>query len=542
MALSITTTWEVQTGGNDTNNGGAFDPGQNAGMFTDGAATSANTSAPVFTSASYNFVAGDVGAWVYLSSGSTGATVAGGWYKISSVASNAATLNGTIGQGVLKTTFLPTTVVGCANGASPTVITWSIDYSQQAAVQFTYTDLASVGAGLLVSSVAKPFAKQQVGNCIVITGGTNFNTGRYVITSVAAGVATVVGATNITSAAGISGTGGQGGAVAGIGVIGGVIVAGNRVSVKSGTYSITSATANISGGTFQPTIGFILVGYNVNRGDLGTAPILQASGINTATIIKTINNTSVAVINIVIDGQSLTSIRGFDMNTGYTYLCVGKNLTNSAFITSAGQSNNYYACSATGCSTQPAFVIGKGAYNCESYSNTSAGFSSGFDIVGCLSYNNSGATTDGFINANDRTFILNCTAYGNGRDGFRATNDRGSVLSNCLSESNTGFGFNFTATSNGIFSNCSAYNNTGGNKSTSGSTGVFFETGFITGTSSFFVNAASSNFALNNTAGGGATVRGSVFTYPSGNTISYLDIGATQHKDSGGSGSGFFYS
>ncbi len=91
-------------------------------MFTSGAATSANTASPVFTDINYNFASTDVGAWVYMSSGTTGATVAGGWYKIVSVASNAATLNGTIGQAVLKTTLSPSTVIGCANGASPTVI------------------------------------------------------------------------------------------------------------------------------------------------------------------------------------------------------------------------------------------------------------------------------------------------------------------------------------------------------------------------------------------------------------------------------------
>ena len=35
MALSASTIWEVETGGSDTANGGAFDPSQTAGMFTD---------------------------------------------------------------------------------------------------------------------------------------------------------------------------------------------------------------------------------------------------------------------------------------------------------------------------------------------------------------------------------------------------------------------------------------------------------------------------------------------------------------------------
>src|SRR6185436_12524208 len=242
--LSSTTLWEVEATGDDTNNGGAFDPGQTAGMFTDGAATSANTASPVFTSASYNFVAGDVGAWLFIGAGTNWTK---GWYKIASVASNAATLSAAIGaavqsSGATTSPIVPSTVIGCATTASPTGATWSIDYSQQASARFTYTDLASAGAGLTVSSAAKPFAKQHVGNSIVITGGTNFTAGRYVIASVAATVATVVGPGNITTGAGASGTGGLGGALASPGLPGGVMVSHNQVFVKTGSYTVASAS------------------------------------------------------------------------------------------------------------------------------------------------------------------------------------------------------------------------------------------------------------------------------------------------------------
>ena len=90
MALGGTTIVEVQTGGSDSANGGCFDPGKvSAGGFTDGAATSATGNSPVFSSASYNFVAGDVGAWLYIDSGTNWIP---GWYQIASVASNVATI------------------------------------------------------------------------------------------------------------------------------------------------------------------------------------------------------------------------------------------------------------------------------------------------------------------------------------------------------------------------------------------------------------------------------------------------------------------
>jgi hypothetical protein len=214
MAISANVIFDVRTGGSDTANGGAFDPSVTAGMFTDGAATVATGNSPVFTSASYNFVAGDVGAWVYVSSGTNWTA---GWYEIASVTANAATLKAAIGESRLMVSLVPwsvNTVAGCATVASPTGATWTIDYSQQNAAQFSYTDLASAGAGLTVSSAAFPFARHQVGNMLVIASGTNFTAGNYIIASVAAGVATVTGAANITSGVGASGVGGLGGAMA----------------------------------------------------------------------------------------------------------------------------------------------------------------------------------------------------------------------------------------------------------------------------------------------------------------------------------------
>ncbi len=58
-------------------------------------------------------------------------------------------------------------------------------------------------------------------------------------------------------------------------------------------------------------------------------------------------------------------------------------------------------------------------------------------------------------------------------------------------------------------------------------------TGFITGSASFFAAAASGNFALTNNAGGGALLRaaGIPGLFPRGLTQGYLDIGAAQHAD-----------
>jgi hypothetical protein len=59
------------------------------------------------------------------------------------------------------------------------------------------------------------------------------------------------------------------------------------------------------------------------------------------------------------------------------------------------------------------------AYSCTAIANTITGFQAATTgcLVGCLSANNTGATTDGIIGAAGAT-IWACTSYGNGRHGF----------------------------------------------------------------------------------------------------------------------------
>ncbi len=515
MALASTTIWEVRTTGDDTNGAGAFDPSKvSAGGFTDGAATAANTSAPIFTSASYNFTANDVSAWLYIDSGTSWIP---GWYFITSVASNAATLSAAIGAGVLAGNASMSTVVGCATVASPTGAKWTIDYSQQAAALQTYTDLASAGTGLTVSSALKPFARQQVGNAIVITGGTNFNAGRYVIASVAAVtfVATVVGPTNITTGAGASGTGGLGGALASGGKAAGLVGGNQFVFVKNGTYTITSATTNIAGGvwgngTFGVNVAFI--GYGTNRTILNadTKPLIQyQAALSTATF----TNSGFSFVNLALDGTNQTAAKLAGGN-GVFWRC-----SFTGFNT-AGGGNATIECVAT---ANSAAVFGAPCVACEAYANTATPFSgAGVMSFNCLSYNNTGASTDGFFNG----YQINCVAYGNGRNGFNSS--LGAV--NCHAEANTGIGFAVTAPSI-VLRSCSGYNNTGGLVTASS---VSLQQGTVTVTDgSVFTNAGSSDFSLNATALRGALLRaaGIPGVFPRGLTTGFLDIGAVQHAD-----------
>lgn len=229
-------------------------------MFTDGAATSATGSSPVFSSVSYTFLSSDIGAYLFIGAGTNWLV---GWYKIAGVSAGNATLDAAAGHSTMLNGFLRLTA-GAASTASPTGATWSIDYSQQDAAQFAYTDLVSAGSGSTVTSVAHPFGQQQVGNGLQVTAGTNFTAGVYVLASISGVTATVIGAAALTTGVGAAGVGGLGGGFATVAQAVSSYVTGTTVwlSGGSGDYTVTAAqtvTAGASSITFR--------GYGTMRGD-----------------------------------------------------------------------------------------------------------------------------------------------------------------------------------------------------------------------------------------------------------------------------------
>lgn len=550
MALSPTTILEVESGGSDTANGGAFDFGQTAGMFTDLAATLATGAAPVVTSASYAFVAGDVNKWIFIAIGTNWTP---GWYQIASVSAGAATVNATIGQAVLAApTITPTTVVGCATTASPTGGTWSMDYSQQTAAQITYTDLATTGTGLVVTSVLNPFNKQHVGNCLVVTGGTNFNVGRYVIVSVNAAThaATVVGPTNISTGIGATGTGGLGGAFASPAKACSILLAAMRMFVKIGTYPVTTASTNVAAGCMSITVNTVTrEGYNTYRGDCTlnaalTRPTIIASGISAFTLLNA-TGTNGYTRNFIFDGAGLTSSRGLVIAGDNVWNVLSQNCTNSAFFTTGGNAANLSNCRATGCSTQPAGSFSSSAVidSCFFDTNTvtAINLTSSAYISDTVIANNTGATSDGILTASIM-FMKNVTIYGSGRDGVRF-NSSPQWAMNVYIEGCVGVGFNATSSAPIVdLSSCAAYNNgtnvsiaTATNAKTSSTPGV------VILPSSGLTNPAAGDYSPNNTVGAGALLRNTGFpgVFPLSTTTGYEDIGAVMHLGSAGGGSGY---
>lgn len=178
----------------------------------------------------------------------------------------------------IRTTGASTNGGGFVTGAS------GVDYSQQAAAQYSLTGLTTAGAAALIATTSA--AADMVGNIIQITAGTNFTVGWYQILSVVVGVSITVDR-NATTGVGAAGTGSIGGAFA----FGGsnedaffeTMVGGNICYIKAGTHTngaiITIAAA---GGASAP---IKVIGYNATRGDNptgATRPII-ATAANTFT-------------------------------------------------------------------------------------------------------------------------------------------------------------------------------------------------------------------------------------------------------------------
>lgn len=313
------------------------------------------------------------------------------------------------------------------------------------------------------------------------------------------------------------------------------LAAGDIVNIGPGTYTLSTSTPNVAGGP-----------VNISGESEDSSPIIfQAEDSNDKPVIDAGVQTGISIfsigtyggalrcIDLVVDGQDGAGNKGFslDKTAGSAFRC-------RAVDCPTGCENGVFvACEADSCGTAGfslvAMALGCVAKNCV------VGFAGGYRMVNCVSHAN---TSHGFTLASmdGAGYLTYCTAYDNDGDGFRLeAYCRDSLIANCLAVANVGYGFNrSSASGNGghWILNCAAgYPNTGGN--TNGYTSGVTNIGFVSLTADPFVDPAGGNFALNNTAGGGALLRAAGFpgAFPGGLTISYPDIGAVQHQDAGGS-------
>ena len=420
MALSHFNIFEINSGATASNvNGGGFNPG-NANMMTDLAATSATGNTPSVTSATYTFVAGDVGHYVYIKSGTDWTP---GWYPIASVTGGAATLSAAVGQAEQEITTQrigANTVAGCATVASPTGGTFTIDYSRSTASPFASTDLV-IATTTTLTSAANPFTLAMVGNLIHITAGTGFTVGWYEIVSVTGITATVDSVCGTLASTG--GTGKVGGAISLGGANDdavfelGVALANtgaSRYYIKGGATYTLGGTVTIAADGAVSWL-FRCMGYSSIRGDspTGTSRPTIACG---ATVFTSIGN-YFSWEDIIFTG---TASKVFAM--GAANVIKGVKITNSSATAnrsctdSTTTNTNHVRCefiSYRGDGSSPGGTQGAHYYGCVFHdSNRGIATANGnnLNIFNCLFYSNVTAAID--LNSSVVLRAFNNTLYG----------------------------------------------------------------------------------------------------------------------------------
>lgn len=544
MALAQTTILDVRTTGSDSNSGGFATV--NTNMATDLAATNANTSAPVVTSASYNFIARDVGHWLYVSSGTNWTP---GWYQIASVNAGAATLTATIGTASLGNFTGASTVVGCATVASPTGGTWSVDYSQTDAAGVAFTDLVIDGVtNTDFTSEANPIGKSMVGNIVNQVSGTGFTVQRWQIVSVTGTTGRADKSLGTLGSTG--GVGNLGGCLLSPGVAGSIWVAGMRAYVKGGTYTM-SVTNNVAGGrmTITPagttTTPNVLQGWSTIRGDGNSTWLAIASkpsfrtGDASATLMITCADAQCHIKNI--DFQRTgghTSHVGIqtDGTIPIIQYCSGTDLKGIVTVGASAQ-------------VQYCYFTGRAPYECQSTCSydtcvadaptSTAGFNLGHnaELTNCIVID---GTVQSFLQTLSaaRTKYRNCLTVSTGaigQTGFDlGTNALGNqVLINCLAYGRTtGYAYGSAGSYNHRVIGCAYGNCTTGFDSDLNAECI--ENSKVL-TADPFEDLANKNFAPNNAPGGGAMLRALGFptAFPGINTTNYTDVGPAQHQDAG---------
>jgi hypothetical protein len=510
-------------------------------MATDGAATSATGTAPVFSSTSYSFGSGDVGAKLFIAGGTNWIR---GWYPIVSVSGGAATLDATAGHATLLLSPLPSgyllnSSAGCASTGSPTGATWTIDYSQQNSAQVTFdgSSVTAVTSGVTntITITGHTVSEADVGNGLQITGGTNYIAGFYTIVSVNIGSPNAwVLDRNVTSGAGVAMTGSMGGALATISAAKATAQAGNWIYV-SGTYTVTSVLdfAFQAGGLARSSA---IIGYGTHRGDAVAATWTTATNsinlldvsnafvavfaniafTNTAGTVGS-GSTGNAVVALSANAWALTftncSFSGFNFHVNFNWQtlftcyyftfdqCVfGTSVSHAVETTAIGSflgckfmspgGNGVEIVQATNAAAGMGLIafIGNGFYGCAKAVN---------------SENNQGAggLNPGFLFVGNT--VHSCTS-----DGLTVVAVNGTfppVIRNNIIWNTGGYGVN---NPNSYSLGVIPYNNAYGSNTSGARNNFPASPGDVALTADPCVSASTGNFNLNATAGGGAACTG----------------------------------
>jgi hypothetical protein len=416
MAINAASAVEIRpTNGND-NLGGGFSYAGNTYAITNLAcAAGGNAANPTVSSASYSFVAGDVGDWLYIAAGTNWTP---GLYKIASVAGGNGTLTAPAGVGTASV---------LSSGSA------TIDRSQRnsALVAFNGTTVAASNgaASATITPAGYTVTAADVGNWLQVTGGTNFLTGTYQIISVSTAGGTWTLDRACTSAAGSAMTGNLGGAkqtipaaLTAAGAAGGL-----KFWVKAEAVIHTAASVSLAVASVIPAAGAMpnrLIGYGTTRGDAALVTLQLIT--NTGLSALNITNTGWFVENFDIDCNALGTSTGI----AYTSHCVVSNCRvrnfTAAGVTMTGTNNTLHACEIVGGGAAATAAVNATSTagpqfieRCHIHDNVCPGVLAPANAIVIVGWspivNNTGASSDGVRINGTSCQVVNCTIHGSGR-------------------------------------------------------------------------------------------------------------------------------
>ena len=292
------------------------------------------------------------------------------------------------------------------------------------------------------------------------------------------------------------------------------------VWVKSGTYTLSSTSSNVSGGWLSVLGGsqMKIEGYETTRGDSrsgGARPVIAAGSSGHTGTMLTVNTGSLFAVEIDGGGTATDGVTLGNYNSLAAY-CKVSNL--GAWGEGFTNYGTAVCCEATGC--HKGFTSRFSAMNCVAHDCTY-----GFDqprqyLRKCLAYD----CTEGFYLT--ESGAINCAADDCGTAGFTSsdyTRIVSSVATNC------GTGFNLSAARGTVLWECGAYNNTANYPS---STSIAVE-GFIALGSDPWEDQSARDYRLNSETDGGELLKGKGLGFPGQTADS--DINAFVTASSGGS-------
>lgn len=445
------------------------------------------------------------------------------------------------------------TVGSDTNGGGFVTGSSGTDWSIFNAAQYALTNGVTNGTTLIATVSA---SADMVGNIAYVTGGTgSVVAARYQIVSEILGVSiTVDRSTGLTAGTGV--TINIGGALATVATPAAAATGSNLIYVKAtGSYTVTSALNITLQSSAAPANPFSIIGYTTTRGDNGQFTWTTAT--NSTDLITMNSAYNVLFENIAFTNTAGTRAVGIhgngvtDNQIVYVVNCTFSGFTDGIlgnFAVAAAFHPLYFIRSRITLSSSDGLANTGGTY-----------------IQGSMLDNNGGAGANWLAgNANNLPWTISDSIfYKNAVNGFTVTNGNtttSAVIQNSDFSTNTGGGVltNNSTTPTLIIQNCifdanttygidggsgtetlqfELFNNAFFNNGSAAVRNIIGGIGTITLSASPYTTLGS-NFNLNNTSGGGASLKGAGFpgAIPGGGT-GLMSVGAMQPANASGGGS-----